>query len=201
MNMMGHCNFEMVPNKLFSIFPPLKFLMYTPTTTDESTDTLHEASLKRLEDSPDVVHLTHLTTPDSMYHQRLGFLSVSSKPHMSKWYLLLMWPFTRFFMAMISICGRTFVSERNIFQNLKLQLWTLPIYNRQYLLGWKRKAINHLIEEAILDAEARGTKVLTLGLMNQASMVSWGGIGRRRTRQGSKGNNIHSILNFSSKKD
>ncbi|KAM7480758.1 hypothetical protein LguiB_005341 [Lonicera macranthoides] len=130
MNMMGHCNFEMVPNKLFSIFPPLKFLMYTPTfhslhhtqfrtnyslfmpfydyvygTTDESTDTLHEASLKRLEDSPDVVHLTHLTTLDSMYHQRLGFLSVSSKPHMSKW-----------------------------------------------------KDINHLIEEAILDAEARGTK-------------------------------------------
>lgn len=51
-----------------------------------------KASLKKLEDSPDVVHLTHLTTPDSIYHQRLGFLSVASKPHMSKWYLLIMWP-------------------------------------------------------------------------------------------------------------
>lgn len=31
MNYMGHCNFEMVPNWLFRIFPPLKYLMYTPS--------------------------------------------------------------------------------------------------------------------------------------------------------------------------
>lgn len=109
----------------------MPFYDYVYGTTDESTDTLREASLKKLEDSPDVVHLTHLTTPDSIYHQRLGFLSVASKPHMSKWYLLIMWPVTCCSMAMTSICGRTFVSERNIFQNLKLQSWTLPIYNRQ----------------------------------------------------------------------
>ena len=31
MNNMGHCNFELVPDYLFSIFPPLKYLMYTPS--------------------------------------------------------------------------------------------------------------------------------------------------------------------------
>ncbi|KAK1583893.1 hypothetical protein Q3G72_027949 [Acer saccharum] len=31
MNNMGHCNFELIPNSLFSIFPPLKYLIYTPS--------------------------------------------------------------------------------------------------------------------------------------------------------------------------
>jgi aldehyde decarbonylase len=31
MNNMGHCNFELVPNWLFKWFPPLKYLMYTPS--------------------------------------------------------------------------------------------------------------------------------------------------------------------------
>ncbi|KAM7470072.1 hypothetical protein LguiA_008255 [Lonicera macranthoides] len=31
MNNMGHCNFEFIPNTLFSFFPPLKYLMYTPS--------------------------------------------------------------------------------------------------------------------------------------------------------------------------
>ncbi|KAE8714859.1 Protein ECERIFERUM 1 [Hibiscus syriacus] len=30
MNSMGHCNFELIPNRV-SIFPPLKYLMYTPS--------------------------------------------------------------------------------------------------------------------------------------------------------------------------
>jgi aldehyde decarbonylase len=31
MNNMGHCNFELVPKWLFTIFRPLKYLMYTPS--------------------------------------------------------------------------------------------------------------------------------------------------------------------------
>jgi aldehyde decarbonylase len=31
MNNMGHCNFEVVPKWLFRVFPPLKYLMYTPS--------------------------------------------------------------------------------------------------------------------------------------------------------------------------
>lgn len=31
MNNMGHCNFELVPEWIFQIFPPLKYLIYTPS--------------------------------------------------------------------------------------------------------------------------------------------------------------------------
>ena len=31
MNYLGHCNFELVPKWLFDVFPPLKYLMYTPS--------------------------------------------------------------------------------------------------------------------------------------------------------------------------
>ncbi|KAJ0093503.1 hypothetical protein Patl1_26831 [Pistacia atlantica] len=37
MNNMGHCNFELIPEWPFSIFPPLKFLMYTPSESINSS--------------------------------------------------------------------------------------------------------------------------------------------------------------------
>nr|CAD1820911.1 unnamed protein product [Ananas comosus var. bracteatus] len=79
MNYMGHCNFEIVPKWLFGIFPPLKYLMYTPSfhslhhtnfrtnyslfmplydyiygTYDKSSDHIYERSLKGKEERPDV---------------------------------------------------------------------------------------------------------------------------------------------------
>lgn len=200
MNNMGHCNFELIPKRLFSIFPPLKYLMYTPSyhslhhtqfrtnyslfmpfydyiygTMDKSTDSLHETSLQREEDAPDVVHLTHLTTPQSIYHIRLGFASVASKPEGSTWYILLMWPVTLWSAIINSIYGRTFILERNKLEKLKLQSWAIPRYNVQYLKKWRSRAINGLIEKAILDAEAKGTKVLSLGLLNQRKELNKNG--------------------------
>ncbi|GJT11734.1 hypothetical protein Tco_0858776 [Tanacetum coccineum] len=32
MNNLGHCNFELIPKSLFDMFPPLKYIMYTPST-------------------------------------------------------------------------------------------------------------------------------------------------------------------------
>ncbi|KAA8520391.1 hypothetical protein F0562_014647 [Nyssa sinensis] len=200
MNNMGHCNFELVPKSLLSIFRPLKYLMYTPSfhslhhtqfrtnyslfmpmydyiygTMDQSTDTLYETSLHRKEESPDVVHLTHLTTPESIYHLRLGFASLASRPHTSKWYFWLMWPVTFWSMMVTRIYGRTFVVERNLFKNLKLQTWAVPKYNIQYFMRWQRESINCLIEEAILEAEDRGIKVLSLGLLNQGEELNRNG--------------------------
>lgn len=37
----------------------------------------------------------------------------------------------------------------------------------QYNLPWRRDAINSLIEGAILKADERGVKVISLGLLNQ----------------------------------
>lgn len=157
MNNMGHCNFELIPNWLFSCFPPLKFLMYTPSfhslhhtqfrtnyslympfydyiygTVDKSSDQLHRESLKRKEEWPDVVHLTHLTTPDSIYHLQIGVASLASKPHQSRWFLnWLLWPVTVWSMIVTWVYGRTFVVERHRLGKLKMQTWVIPKYSIQ----------------------------------------------------------------------
>ncbi|PHU19278.1 Protein CER1-like 1 [Capsicum chinense] len=181
---------------MFSSFPPLKYLMYTPSyhslhhtqfrtnyslfmpmydyiynTLDKSSDMLYEKSLERQGQLPDVVHLTHLTTPESIYHLRLGISSFASEPYTSKWYFWLMWPVTLWSMIVTWIYGNTFTVERNLFKNLNLQTWAIPKYRVQYVMKWQRETINNLIEEAIMEADQKGIKVLSLGLLNQASNI------------------------------
>ncbi|KGN56664.1 hypothetical protein Csa_011719 [Cucumis sativus] len=195
MNNMGHCNFEFIPNRFFTLFPPLKFLIYTPSfhslhhtqfrtnyslfmpfydyvyaTFDKSSDTLYKESLKKQEDVVDVVHLTHLTSPQSIYHLRLGFASLASRPHTSTWYLWLLYPITLVSMLLTWIYGRTFIVERNQTDELNMQTWTIPKYQFQFLIQWQ--PINKLIEEAIINADQKGCKVLTLGLLNQANELN-----------------------------
>ncbi|KAM7258493.1 hypothetical protein ACFE04_014234 [Oxalis oulophora] len=145
---------------------------------DNSSDTLYEKSLKREEEETDVVYLTHLTTPESIYHLRLGFSSLASKPHSSsKWYLRLMFPVTLWSMILTWIYGRTFLVERNVFNKLKLQTWAIPKYSVQYFMQWQKESINSLIEEAILEADQKGAKVLSLGLLNQGEELNrYGGL-------------------------
>ncbi|KAI4353102.1 hypothetical protein L6164_002076 [Bauhinia variegata] len=202
MNNMGHCNFELIPKWIFDIFPPLKYILYTPTfhslhhtqfrtnyslfmpfydyiygTIDQSSDQIYESALKREEESPDVIHLTHLTTPDSIYHMQFGFAALASEPHSSKWYLWLMWPVTLWSMVLTWVYGRTFTVERNRFNKLRLQTWSMPKYSAQYILQWQKEAINGVIEKTILDAERKGAKVVTLGLMNQGEELNiYGGL-------------------------
>ncbi|KAJ0035355.1 hypothetical protein Pint_26270 [Pistacia integerrima] len=199
MNNMGHCNFEFIPKWLFSIFPPLKFLMYTPSfhslhhtqfrtnyslfmplydfiygSMDKSSETLYEDSLKKKEEFPDLVYLTHLTTPESIYHLRLGFASMAAQPQSSssKWYIWLMFPVTLCSMMLTWICGTSFVVERNRFSDFKLQTWAIPKYRFQYFLQWQSESINSSIEKAILEAEKKGAKVLSLGLLNQGQELN-----------------------------
>uniref|UniRef100_I1JMI0 Fatty acid hydroxylase domain-containing protein n=1 Tax=Glycine max TaxID=3847 RepID=I1JMI0_SOYBN len=196
MNNLGHCNFECIPKAIFSAFPFLKYLMYTPSfhslhhtqfrtnyslfmpiydyiygTMDKSTDTTYEIALKREESLADVVHLTHLTTPESIYHLRLGFASLASRPQSSTWYLYLMWPFTLWSVLVTWFYGQTFVMERNAFKMLNLQSWVIPRFHVQYLFKWQSETLNKLIEEAILQAELSKVKVLSLGLSNQVTTM------------------------------
>lgn len=164
-------------------------------TMDKSSDSLYETSIEREEEKADVVHLTHLTSPESIYHLRLGFASLAASPHSSKssGYLWMMWPFTIGSVLFTWLCGHSFVLERNTFNKLNLQSWVIPRfyvqvralppyiymyiyitwYNirlcmyLQYLLPWRREAISGLIEEAILEADKKGVKVISLGLLNQ----------------------------------
>ncbi|TYG73254.1 hypothetical protein ES288_D04G086700v1 [Gossypium darwinii] len=203
MNNMGHCNFELIPNWLFTLLPPLKYIIYTPSfhslhhvqfrtnyslfmpfydyiygTMDKSSDSLYEKSLRRKEESPYVVHLTHLTTPESIYHLRLGFASFASKPYTpSTWHMWLLWPVTLCSMMLTWIYCSTFVVESNRFHNIILQTWAIPKYNIQYRSKSQKQSINNLIEEAILEAEEKGARVLSLGLMNQGEELNmYGGV-------------------------
>jgi aldehyde decarbonylase len=114
----------------YSLFMPIYDYLYG--TMDKSTDTLYEASLQRLKESPDVVHLTHLTTLESIYHLRIGFASLASRPYTSKWYLWLMWPVTLLWSLFLTWSyGHTFVLENMTFKKLKWQSWLVPRYNMQ----------------------------------------------------------------------
>ncbi|XP_057807545.1 very-long-chain aldehyde decarbonylase CER1-like [Salvia miltiorrhiza] len=200
MNNMGHCNFEFIPKWPFSIFPPLKYFMYTPSfhslhhtqfrsnyslfmplydyihgTTDKSTDALYESSLERRPESPDVVHLTHLTTPESVFHLPVGFASFASRPQESKWSTCFMWPLSWLSVMLSVIYDGTFLVERNLLGKLKLQTWTVPRYSIQYALKWQGQGINTLIEEAIIEADVRGSKVISLGLLNQSEELNRSG--------------------------
>ncbi|GMY15781.1 very-long-chain aldehyde decarbonylase CER1-like isoform X2 [Fagus crenata] len=150
---------------------------YIYSTVDKSTDTLYEVSLNKEEEIPHVVHLTHLTTLESIYHLRFGFASFASSPHTSKWYMWLMWPLTLFSTMLTWNFGRTFVVERHRFNMLSLQTWVIPKNNIQYFLQWHNDSINCLIEQAILEAEKKGVKVFSLGLLNQGEELNgYGGL-------------------------
>ncbi|XP_058729734.1 very-long-chain aldehyde decarbonylase CER1-like isoform X2 [Vicia villosa] len=187
MNNMGHCNFEFFPKKLISYFPLLKYLSYTPSfhslhhtkfrsnyslfmpiydyiygTVDTSTDATYEACLKRQEESPDVVYLTHLTTLDSIFQLRLGFASIASNPQTYKWYLTLIYPFTMCSLLITWISGHAIVLENNTFKDLKLQCWLIPRFKTQYFSKRHSTTVKKLIEETIMKAELSGVKVKEL---------------------------------------
>ncbi|XP_038970916.1 very-long-chain aldehyde decarbonylase GL1-6-like isoform X1 [Phoenix dactylifera] len=197
MNYMGHCNFELVPKWLFDVFPPLKYLMYTPSfhslhhtqfrtnyslfmpfydyvygTIDKSSDEQYERSLKGKEERPHVVHLTHLTNLQSIYHLRFGFSSLASKPYTPKYYMWIMWPLTLASMLLTWIYGTAFTAERNRFKKLIMETRVVPRYIFQYKSSSERDAINTLIEKAILQSEEEGAKVISLGLLNQGSALN-----------------------------
>lgn len=120
----------------YSSFMP--FYDYIYGTMDKSSETLYKTSLEKGEELPNVVHLTHLTKPDLVYHLRFGLASMASQPYTSKWYLRMLWPLTWWSAVITCISGRTFVLESNKFQNLSFFLFWLK------KKGWKGRGWNTL---------------------------------------------------------
>ncbi|PIA36292.1 hypothetical protein AQUCO_03400292v1 [Aquilegia coerulea] len=196
MNNVGHCNFEFVPTWAFKMIPFLKYLIFHSLhhsqihtnfslfmplydhmygTMDKTTDNLYEISTIGREDKIDVVHLTHPTSLHSIYQLRLGFSYLASQPYTSKWYLWSMWPVTTFLMLVIWIFNCTFTVEKQKLDKLEMQVWAIPRYSFHYSMESQKKPINYLIEKAILDAESRGIKVISLGLLNQGEELNTNG--------------------------
>lgn len=109
----------------------MPFYDYIYNTVDRSSDDLYERKLKGEEEALDVVHLTHLTALQSIYHLRLGFPSLASKPYKSKWYMLTLWPISWVSMVLAWLYGSPLTVERNILKKLRMQTWAIPRYNFQ----------------------------------------------------------------------
>ncbi|XP_019082877.1 PREDICTED: protein CER1-like 1 isoform X3 [Camelina sativa] len=159
----------------YSLFMPIYDYIYG--TTDKCTESLYENSLEREEESPDVIHLTHLTTLDSIYQMRLGFPSFSSRPLWSRspWYLTYsMWPFTLLFSFVLTsaVSSCTFVFERNRLRNLIHHSHLLPKFGFHYKSQRHHRSINNIIEAAIIEADEKGVKVMSLGLMNTSEELN-----------------------------
>jgi aldehyde decarbonylase len=107
----------------------MPFYDYIYNTMDKSSDKLHENSIKNKEESVDVVHLTHFTSLQSIYHMRPGFAEYASKPYASKWYMRLMWPLSWLSMVLTWVYGSWFTVERNVMKKLRIQSWAIPRYN------------------------------------------------------------------------
>ncbi|RRT57081.1 hypothetical protein B296_00027579, partial [Ensete ventricosum] len=89
---------------------------------------------------------------------------LASKPYEHQWYLWIFWPFTHALVQLAWHIGTTFTVERNKLEKLRMETWMMPRYSFQ--------KINGLIEEAILEADKRGAKVLSLGLLNQGDELN-----------------------------
>ncbi|KAI3971382.1 hypothetical protein MKX01_008226 [Papaver californicum] len=112
-----------------SLFMPLYDYMYG--TMDISSDKLYETSLEGRENKVDVVHLTHPTTLESIYHLRPAIASLASSPYAPKWYLWVFWPITYGCMLLSWIWDTNFTMERHLFDDLKMQAWAIPRYSFQ----------------------------------------------------------------------
>ncbi|WVZ73167.1 hypothetical protein U9M48_021511 [Paspalum notatum var. saurae] len=162
----------------YSLFMPLYDHIYG--TADKSSDDLYDRTLHgRGGDAagPDVVHLTHLiTAPDSLLHLRLGFASLAAAPlalsSSASASGRLLRGLRRPLAALTSLLPGTFRSEANRMGNLSIETWVVPRYTSQYLSKEGLHAIGRLVEKAVADAEASGARVLTLGLLNQASELN-----------------------------
>jgi aldehyde decarbonylase len=116
----------------YSLFMPLYDYLYG--TLDKSSDDLYERTVHgRGEEKPDVVHLTHLTTPASIFHLRLGFASLASAPLLASTSVMRMLRLLGSWAAypLASRLGRTFRSEASRLHKLSIETWVVPRYTSQ----------------------------------------------------------------------
>eukprot|EP00850_Spirogloea_muscicola_P018792 SM000176S03123 [mRNA] locus=s176:54048:58847:- [translate_table: standard] len=200
LNCIGHCNWEFIPTWVFKAFPPLKYLVYTPSyhslhhtqvhtnfalfmplydylggTVDGMSDLLHSSIRKGRTDRPDFIFLAHGTELLSAFHVPFGLPQFAAHPYAPSWLMYLLWPLTLPLLALVWLFGQTFVADKYKLRDLRMQTWVIPRFGFQYFLPFEKKHINNHIEKAILDADRIGAKVFTLGALNKNEGLNGGG--------------------------
>ncbi|XP_024387740.1 very-long-chain aldehyde decarbonylase GL1-1 [Physcomitrium patens] len=200
MNAIGHCNFEFFPTWMFRVFPPLKYLVYTPTfhslhhshvhtnfalfmplydylggTADKVSDELYEQVREGKQEKPDFVFLAHGTELLSTFHLPFGIPSFAAWPYAPKWFIWPLWPLTLPILAILWLFGKPFTSDTYKLKHLRTETWVVPRFGFQYFLPFEKKRINRLIEHAILSAQKKGVRVISLGALNKNESLNGGG--------------------------
>ncbi|KAG0623686.1 hypothetical protein M758_3G193600 [Ceratodon purpureus] len=197
----GHSNFEFVP-AWFRNLPGVKYLLYTPSyhslhhteqnsnfclfmplfdylggTVDPRTDLLYEELRNgRPEQIPDFVFLAHCIDVLSSLHVSFCIRTLAANPYVCHYFIWWMWPFTLFFLNIFWYFGQTFVADAYNLKLLKCMTWVIPRHGFQYFLPFGLDTINNHIENAILDADSKGVKVLSLAALNKNEALNGGGL-------------------------
>ncbi|KAJ9141201.1 hypothetical protein P3X46_031769 [Hevea brasiliensis] len=201
---LGHSNVEIVPNRLFQIFPFVRYLLYTPSyhslhhtemdtnfclfmpvfdaiwkTLNTNSWELHNQMSSNIagkkERVPDFVFLAHVVDVTSSMHAPFVNRAIASLPYTTNPVLLPFWPVA--FMVTLTMWARakTFLIS---FYNLRGRLhatWAVPRFGFQYFLPFAQEGINKHIEEAILRADRDGVKVISLAALNKNEALNGGG--------------------------
>ncbi|RVW49102.1 Protein ECERIFERUM 3 [Vitis vinifera] len=86
-----------------------------------------------------------------------------------------MWPFLFVLMNFSWVVYKTFVAASYNLRGRLHQTWMAPRYGFQYFLPFAREGINKVIEEAILEADRMGVKVISLAALNKNESLNGGG--------------------------
>ncbi|KAL5207298.1 hypothetical protein ABZP36_031733 [Zizania latifolia] len=198
---MGYSNVEVISPRVFQAFPPLRYLVYTPsylslhhrekhsnfclfmplfdllggTLNHKSWQVQKDVYLGKDEKAPDFVFLAHVVDMMASMHVPFVLRSCSSTPFNNHLVLLPFWPVAFAFMLLMWCCSKTFlVSSYCLYGNLH-QMWTVPRYGFQYFIPAAKKGINQQIELAILRADRMGVRVLSLAALNKNEALNGGG--------------------------
>uniref|UniRef100_A0A2C9UM58 Fatty acid hydroxylase domain-containing protein n=1 Tax=Manihot esculenta TaxID=3983 RepID=A0A2C9UM58_MANES len=201
---MGHSNVEIVPQRLFQIFPFSRYLLYTPSyhslhhsemgtnfclfmplfdaiwkTLNADSWELHNRISANIagkkERVPDFVFLAHVVDVTSAMHAPFVVRSISSMPYWTNPVLLPFWPIAFTVMLIMWARAKTFLET---FYNLRGRLhatWAVPRFGFQYFLPFAQEGINKHIEDAILRADRDGVKVISLAALNKNEALNGGG--------------------------
>jgi sterol desaturase/sphingolipid hydroxylase (fatty acid hydroxylase superfamily) len=202
LNAIGHCNFEFIP-RWFMRIPGMKYLIYTPSyhslhhsrvhtnfclfmplydyvygTADVTSDELYEKAITGKAvpvTAPDVVFMAHGTELLSVFHLPFMLRSFSSRPFVSSWWLKPFWPLCVPFVLLLRVFGKSFVADRHRLRKLACETWVTPAWGFQFFIKSEFNHINRKIEEAILQADKSGVKVVGLGALNKNEALNGGG--------------------------
>ncbi|KAH8957646.1 hypothetical protein BDL97_07G103400 [Sphagnum fallax] len=200
---MGHCNCEFIPATLFQLFPIAKYLLYTPSyhslhhtelhynfclfmpLYDYLGGTVHPntlpffASLRKgkaeEELVPDFIFLAHCIDVLTSLHVSFCIRTLAAYPFTPHWFLWLLWLPTLICLFPFWMWAQTFVAYQYILDNLNCVTCVIPRHGFQYFLPFYKDNINKHIEKAILNADAKGVKVVSLAALNKNEELNGGG--------------------------